>query len=69
MTAGPGAYRSGACCFLGLGHGRGQLLRPPAGPVRAVRIKEYKRKTARTLIVRAVFCKAEEGGFENEKIA
>lgn len=39
------------------------------GPVRAVRIKEYKRKTARTVIVRAVFCKAEEGGFENEKIA
>ena len=39
------------------------------GTVRAVRIKEYKRKTARTLIVRAVFCKAEEGGFENEKIA
>jgi len=26
-------------------------------------------KTARTLIVRAVFCKAEDGGFENEKIA
>lgn len=49
--------------------GGGQLLRPPAGPVRAVRIKEYKRKTARTLIVRAVFCKAEDGGFENEKIA
>ena len=49
--------------------GGGQLLRPPAGAVRAVRIKEYKRKTARTLIVRAVFCKAEEGGFENEKIA
>lgn len=39
------------------------------GPVRAVRIKEYKRKTARTFIVRAVFCKAEDGGFENEKIA
>ena len=42
---------------------------PPAGPVRAVRIKKYKGKTARTMTVRAVFCKAEDGGFENEKIA
>ena len=51
----------------------GQFLRPPvappAGPVRAVRIKKYKGKTARTMTVRAVFCKAEDGGFENEKIA
>ena len=69
MTAGPGAYRSGALLFFGFGSWAGQILRPPAGAVRAVRIKEYKRKTARTLIVRAVFCKAEDGGFENEKTA
>ena len=41
MTAGPGAYRSGALLFFGLGYGRGQLLRPPAGPVRALNRQDH----------------------------
>ena len=31
----------GPCCFLGLGHGRGQLLRPPAGAVRALNRQDH----------------------------
>ena len=37
MTEGPGAYRSGALLFFWVWiMGGGQLLRPPAGPVRAL---------------------------------